>query len=72
MVDAIIIARDISIKEDSVEVELSKGVRITISPKFDIPKECIGPLMITISDGKVNIIKIAGPCSLWSKLEVKQ
>ena len=70
MVDAILIAKSVTMGENGVEVELSNGVKVTIHSKFKIPKECIGPLMISIIGNRVNIAKIVGPCSLWSTLEI--
>ena len=72
MFDAIILAKEVKVEKDKTIVKLSSGVELIIPARLSVPEECEGPVMISIIKDKVNITRVAGPCTVWSTIHVEE
>lgn len=72
MFDAVILAKEVKVEKGKTRIKLPSGVELYLNVEVEVPEECRGPVMISIVKDKINVTKVAGPCTVWSTIHLEE
>lgn len=71
MFDAVILAKEVKVEDGKTLIKLPNGLEVVLNFEVKIPEECKGPVMISVVKDKINVTKVAGPCTVWSTIHLE-